>query len=294
MIGRCIVGRLLATGSRIRVLTRRKGDAEAGVEPVIGSLGEPAALAALVDGADAVFHCAAEINDSARMDEVNIEGTVRLSEAAAAHKVSYFCHISSAGVVGPGDAAWVDEDTPCRPASPYERSKWEAERRVRAALGAKAKLCILRPTNVVDEARPGVLALALRNGWKEKLVVRIKGAECAHVVHADDVAAAALHFWGHALDEPGWFFVASDEDVRNTVAGVYAMCRTEILGVAVGPPTTLPASVPYLVRRVLRGASLHGRTRFSTARLRAAGFEAPLGLAGAVRQICDRSLAAER
>ena len=277
MIGRCIVGRLVATGSRIRVLTRRNGYAEAGVEPVIGSLGEPGALAALVDGADAVFHCAAEINDSARMDEVNIKGTVRLSEAAAAHKVSYFC-----------------QDTPCRPASPYERSKWEAERRVRAVLGAKTKLCILRPTNVVDKARPGVLALALRNGWKEKLVVRIKGAECAHVVHADDVAAAALHFWGHALDEPGWFFVASDEDVRNTVAGVYAMCRTEILGVAVGPPATLPASVPYLVRRVLRGASLHGRTRFSAARLRAAGFEAPLGLAGAVRQICDRSLAAGR
>jgi len=113
-------------------------------------------------------------------------------------------------------------------------------------------------------------------------------------VHADDVAAAALHFWGHALDEPGCFFVASDEDVQNTVAGVYAMCRAEILGVAVGPPATLPASVPHLVRSVLRGVSLHGRTRFSSARLRAAGPSGASNPAGAVRQICDRSLAAGR
>jgi uncharacterized protein YbjT (DUF2867 family) len=58
-VGRYVRPRLLAQGHRVRALVRRPESldaAAAGLEPITGDLFDPAAVARLVDGTDAVVH----------------------------------------------------------------------------------------------------------------------------------------------------------------------------------------------------------------------------------------------
>ncbi len=76
-IGRNLVPRLRADGWRVRVLVRsRPPDFGAGVETVLGSLEDFAALRRLVAGADAVIHCAGAVRgaDYASFARVNVTG----------------------------------------------------------------------------------------------------------------------------------------------------------------------------------------------------------------------------
>lgn len=282
MIGRQVVKLLTRQGIRTRVLIRRPWNQPNDVEVVIGDLHNEASLKQLLDGANAVIHCAGELSDITVMHEVNVIGSQCLAQLAIEAGVSVFCHISSAGVIGPSIEAWVDETTPCKPSNPYERSKWEAEQFLQQVNFNATRLCILRPTNVVDDERPGIVLLPLRRSWKDRLSLFLKGGECAHLIHAQDVAAAAIH----TLENKkcfGIYFTGLDEDRRNTISGV-----SDIVNQLQGRPVRnwhLPTQASHWLRRLLRGQSLHGRTRFSSSRLLATGFSFPLGLDGAIAQI---------
>jgi len=288
MIGRRVLEQLARQKMiRIRVLLRQQRSMPESIETVIGDLASDESLCRLLDGVDTVFHCAAELRDVAQMQAVNVAATVRLAQIAADLGVVQFIHLSSAGVIGPTCDAWVDEATPCHPGNGYEISKWQAEQALVPASQAM-RLCMLRPTNVIDDDRPGVLALALRNSWLDGLQCFLKGGECAHLVHAEDVAAAAVFLAEHNSCE-GAYFVGDDEDERNTVNGVFALARVYLTG-SHGCRISLPAAFPYWLRRVVRGRSLHGKTRFSSKRLIASGFTFPLGLEATVERVCSYQL----
>lgn len=287
LVGRHIVRQLLQRGWRVRTLSRQQGVSLNGVEWVQGDVTDARVLDRLVAGADAVFHCAAELHHVERMMAVNVEATKTLLQAAARHNVRFLCHLSSAGVVGAASLPLIDEETPCHPLSLYERTKWRAEQLVGEGI-AGVEICILRPTNVIDSDKPGVLHLALRDNWRDRLQVYIKGKECAHLVHAHDVAAAALHFLGQGLKRPECFIVSCDDDDMNTVAGAYALSRGCIEGVQLTPPWAAPRWLPHTLRSIFRGSCLHGGTRFSPAKIKAAGFSFPLGLRGAITQVCGQ------
>ncbi|MDX8413881.1 MAG: NAD(P)-dependent oxidoreductase [Mariprofundales bacterium] len=192
--------------------------------------------------------------------------------------------ISSAGVVGPQRDGWIDEQTRCHPSNTYEQSKWDAEQYLQQLSGGKMRICMLRPTNVIDESRPGMVALPLRDDWRDRVACFIKGGECAHLVHASDVAAAAIYTVINKACH-GAYFVGYDEDEKNTVSGVYKTVREQVTGNAYRC-TCLPVGVPFYMRRLIKGESLHGKARFSSARLLSTGFTFPLGFGGAVRNIC--------
>ena len=287
MIGRNIIRQLQHHDCTIRALVRDGKALGDGVEVVAGDLASDEALEHLLDGVDVVFHCAAELSDREKMYEVNAKGTERLAEFAAKKNVSCLIHISSAGVVGPVRQNWIDESTPCHPGSVYEMSKWQAEQALNQLLGSGVRLCVLRPVNAIDDGRPGVLGMAWRDSWKDRLALLIKGGELAHLVHAEDVAAAAVHLALSPLHPEGVFFVGCDEDDRNTVAGVLRMCR-EACGDGCGAESLyLPVSFPYWLRRMLGREALHGTSHFSSAKLLATGFVFPLGLGGALERVCS-------
>ncbi len=287
MVGARIVQRLAAEGYRIRALSRREHTSGPLIDFFRGGLEEEDVLESFLHGAHLLFHCAAELKDRARMWEVNVTGTERLLHVAAASGIQYLCHLSSAGVVGKTNLPWVDESSACHPQNEYEHSKWAAEELVARSVG-RCRVVILRPTNVIDDARPGALDLPIRGAWLDRLKIFIKGGECAHIVHAEDVAAAAMHFLSVPSGGFQRFFVSCDDDPLNTLAGLEALVRAYKAGIDVEnlrPKKCAPVIIPHLMRRLAHGKGNRGDVRYSSRRLLSAGFVFPLGLRGAVKRV---------
>jgi nucleoside-diphosphate-sugar epimerase len=201
--------------------------------------------------------------------------------------VRYFCHLSSVGVVGKTNFAWVNEETPCNPQNTYERTKWEAERLVAYGIDG-CRVIILRPTNVIDEKQPGALVLVMYRSFLNRLRIFIKGGECAHIIHADDVASAALHFISSSFDNPQCFIVSTDHEPLNTYGELWNLCKAIRKGgqqKSVSSVLNLPVIVPHLVRLLRRGKSTRGDTRYSSKKLMSTNFIFPLGIKGAIQQV---------
>lgn len=289
-VGSRIVHRLLQQGYTVRALTRRKDFTLSGVDMHYGDIRDESALKTFLNRANLLFHCAAELKDESRMWDVNVAGTEILLRLIPGAGITYFCHLSSAGVVGKMERSIVDETFFCNPRNMYERTKWEAEKRV--ADGVKGcRIVILRPTNVIDIRHPGALGLPMRSGWVDYLKIFLKGGENAHVVHADDVAEAALYLTAHASENPQCFFVSCDNEPMNTFAGIWKLYKNfERVGSfdESGPMVVhLPVAFPHMLRTVMRGASNRGDTVYSSEKLLRHGFVFPLGLKGAIRQVIE-------
>jgi len=135
-IGGRLVRRHLEAGDTVRVLTRRspaasglpdavqqfQGDLRSGVKDHLP----------FVDGADVLYHCAAELDDESGMHAVHVEGTQHLLEAARG-RVGRWVHLSSVGVYGRAPGGLIAEEAPLQPATTYERTKAESERLVMEA-----------------------------------------------------------------------------------------------------------------------------------------------------------------
>jgi nucleoside-diphosphate-sugar epimerase len=96
-VGARLLSAATNAGHVIRALTRREMPPRPGVEWVEGALDRPTALAALVEGSDAVIHVAGVISGrtAADFDACNVDGTKALLEAAEAAAVRKFVHVSS-------------------------------------------------------------------------------------------------------------------------------------------------------------------------------------------------------
>lgn len=293
-IGSRIVDLLLEQGYSVRSLNRRQDYQRQDVEIVPGSLEDGEALGKLLDNADMVFHCAGEFQNESKMWEVNVHGTERLIRQIARSGISYFCYISSAGVVGKTNLSLVDETTPCAPMNLYEESKLAAEQLIQKNI-RHCRVIILRPTNVVDDINPGALLLPMRGSFSDRVKVLLKGGECAHIVHVEDVAAAALFFVGRHIEGPECFFVSCDEEPLNTYAGIWSLYKAyekDLSAESVKPAFDAPLIVPYILRRLWRGHSNRGDVRYSSKKLMSAGFVFPLGLRKAIKKIVSSKVAA--
>ena len=96
-VGQAVVDEACRRGLTLKALARREQAACEGVEWVSGDLADRAALARLVEGADAVLHIAGVVNtpDPMGFHLGNVEGTELLVEAARAAEVPRFLFVSS-------------------------------------------------------------------------------------------------------------------------------------------------------------------------------------------------------
>jgi nucleoside-diphosphate-sugar epimerase len=291
IVGQRIVRRLIIDGYRVRVLSRHRYFDAADVELFTGSLDDVDSLREFVIGAHLLFHCAAELYDESKMWKVNVIGTERLLNVVKGSNIQYLCHLSSAGVVGQTDQKWVDEKTKCNPQNAYERSKWAAEELVLRGI-ERCRIVVLRPINVVDENRPGALSLPMTGSWLSRLKVFLKGGECAHIVHAEDVADAALFFVSHPIDRPQCFFVSCDNEPLNTFAGLWSLYKAienDRAIDSVTPVPHLPLLVPHILRKLWRGRSNRGDVRYTSNKLISEGFKFHLGVEGAVKRLISKN-----
>ncbi len=189
---------LLAAGHAVRALVRDAGRCPPrhGVEPFEGDLLRPPSLAGVEAGIGVVVHCAGLLGKwgtaEQRLRAVNVDGTLHLLERFARSELRCFLHLSAGGVTGPTPFRVVDETYDCRPATAYERTKLEAERRLLSRareLGIPA--VVLRPTFTYGPGDPHKLALfrAVRRG---RYVFIGDGRSVNHPVYVEDLVRGIL------------------------------------------------------------------------------------------------------
>ncbi len=142
-VGSTLVRHLLAAGARVRVLDRLKFGGESLLsllprprfELVPGDVRDEAAVAAALEGVDAVVHLAAIVGDPACAREpeeataVNRDASIRLHELACAAGAARFVFASTCSNYGkmPDPDQPVDERSALRPISLYARTKVAVE-----------------------------------------------------------------------------------------------------------------------------------------------------------------------
>lgn len=291
IIGFRIVSLLNQKGYQVRVLRHKKAVDVSSNEVFKGSLNDKPSLEPFLADARLVFHCAAEISDFSKMWSVNVEGTRALFDMAKKAGIKFFVHMSSAGVSGPDHEGWVNENSPCRPDNLYEKSKYAAEEVVSEGIKG-GQVAILRPTNVLDNRKPGVFNYITGKTLKCQLIKFVKGNECTHIIHASDVAAAAVYIVQKTESPIDCYFISLDHEPLNTLSGLQALyyeikCKGSSDYAHSG--FALPPAIPHLVRKMIRGHSLHGSVRFSSEKLMKTGFKFPLGLKGTVKSLMEEN-----
>lgn len=172
MIGSHLYARLTAMGRNPCVLSRVPASVR--LPCAVRALPAPdatgAAFEAALAGASHVVHCAALNSDRDGNGEdtflqANAVLTAKLAKAAALTVPGRFVFLSSTrAMADAGETVRLTQDTPCRPTSPYGRSKLEAERLLREAYDAaeRAGAVTLRLPPVYGEGMRGQLGALLR------------------------------------------------------------------------------------------------------------------------------------
>ena len=203
-LGTAMTRAFLADGYKVRAADLARADLsvhrELGAETSECDVTRSEHLEAVLDGVDIVVH-AAGIFDFTAPDEllwaVNADSVRLVCEAAASQGVKRMVHISSSGVYGRCGLG-VAEDHPKVPVMSYERSKWDGEQIAwdrSASLGLP--LTVLRPTLIYGGGSryglaPAIALFALRKARGLPTLPVATGGPVGHLVHVDDVAAAAV------------------------------------------------------------------------------------------------------
>lgn len=151
-----LVQRHLDRGDMVRVLSRKAVDGMPEAARVYhGDLSSdtqnPAGFA---DGADVLYHCAAEIHEPKRMIEVNVEGTRRLIRTARG-RIGHWVQLGSIAVYGAPHSGVITEETSFQPIDVYGYSKAEADRLVIETAREGGFSCsIVRPSKSSVRAWP--------------------------------------------------------------------------------------------------------------------------------------------
>lgn len=218
---------------------------------------------ALIEGVDTIVHLAAVLDpivDDALMARVNVEGTRRVLDAAAAVGVRKIVRVSPATVYG----AWatnpvpLTEDAPLRPnpgfgpathAAEVERLlyEWQLDH-------PDVTVTVLRAAPVLGAGAEHLWARVLA-GWRRPRI-RGEGAPI-QVVHVDDLVSALALVVNH--DHPGVFDVAAPgwlgaDEVRALLprgslppVPLDVMRRVLVRSWKAGMGDIPPAALPYLL-----------------------------------------------
>src|SRR5262249_36863507 len=180
----------------VRILARTKPAADVATDAqiFIGALEQ--LPAAVVEGVDVLIHLAAKVQPDSRdiqeMRRVNVEGTRKLYAASVASGCKLFLHVSSGGVYGPARTsdAFNEKDL-CTPVTPYQVTKWEAEKALNQIDPQQTVLNIIRPGGIYG-AGSYLEIPAYRKVLVQKWSVEPAGDVVVHPTHVRDVVEAII------------------------------------------------------------------------------------------------------
>jgi dihydroflavonol-4-reductase len=159
-LGSHVTRQLVASGEAVRVLLRASSSnraiADLPLEYITGDLRDKASLQRAVNGAQSIFHVAADYRLWARKNreiyDSNVGGTKNLLEAAKQAGVKKFIYTSTVATIAVDRPELPTEATNARleeMVGHYKRSKWQAEEEVRSAARAGFPAVIAMPTTPV-------------------------------------------------------------------------------------------------------------------------------------------------
>ncbi len=170
----------------IRSLVRKPGDAQAGVEPVVGDVTVPASLAGKLDGIDTVIHLVGIIEEegNATFDSIIRQGGVNVINEAARAGVKHFILMSALGA----------QDNPDYQ---YHQAKFRAEEALKAS---GLTYTIFRPSVVFGEGDGFITVLAGLVRAAPIIPVAGSGKSKFQPVQLDDVASSFAYAVSHPVE----------------------------------------------------------------------------------------------
>lgn len=192
---------------------------ELGVTPLLGDLDQPNSLMRLAGLAHAVLHFAPP--PAQGKTDTRTRNLLRvLSQGTPPERLVY---ISTSGVYGDCQGAWIAETHPCCPATPRAQRRVDAEQRIRRwAMQQQVNASILRVPGIYAADRLPIARI-------QNATPTIDAAEDGYTnhIHADDLARIALAALRHG--KPCRIYHASDDhpmkmgDYFDAVADAYAL-----------------------------------------------------------------------
>ncbi len=234
MLGTATARAVLDAGYRVRTFQRRPsplGAGADGVEEVLGSVTDPAAVARAVDGVDAVIHLAAKVSLAGRPDEferVNVGGTADLLEAAAASGTGRFVMVSSPSVAHTGRSIVGDEAHPADPEharGDYARTKAVAEKLALAADSASMRVVVIRPHLVWGPGDTQLVERIADRARRGRLPVLGHGAALIDSTYVDNAASALVAALDRADAVHGRSYVVTNGEPRPIAEVMAGICR---------------------------------------------------------------------
>lgn len=137
-MGTYLVPLLLQRGHNVRLFVRDKQKAQKlfgnRCEIVCGDITDKSTMKGCCDDIDVVYHMAALMGHDSPSDKafekfrkVNVKGVYNIVQIAKEAGVKRFIHISSTAAMGLQKDCYINENTVCRPYTPYQVTKREAE-----------------------------------------------------------------------------------------------------------------------------------------------------------------------
>lgn len=253
-------------GTRLRTMLADRGtevsgvDLRGGAEVVTGDTTEPSTWAQHLHGVDAVVHTAAIVTFDGDRDEfwrVNVLGTRRVLDAAAAAGVPRVVVLSSVVVYGFEGEGEIDESRPIRPnGSPYVDTKIATEQvALQTYAAGELEVVVVRPGDVYGPGSPPWTLAPLAELRRGRRGIP-RGGGLLNPIFVDDLVEGLVA----ACSRPD----AAGQVLNLTAGAVPTRAYFRRLGEMVGTtPVELPAAVlrpaAGLLRRVdeLRGRETH-------------------------------------
>jgi nucleoside-diphosphate-sugar epimerase len=244
-----------------------------------------------LEGADVVYHCAAEIAREPLMRAVNVEAT-RALLAKARGRVGHWVQLSSLSVYGTPRGGVIDEESPLRPRSLYARTKLEADGLVADSARNHFSCTLVRPAAVIGPNMRATFMHALIQAIARSRFCFIGAPDAiGNYVHEENVVSALL-LCGTRSEARGRTYNVSQNASIEDMVGVIA----RELGRARQPPR-IPESAARLaavIGRVLPGFpltssrvdALTSRVEYRTDRIeRELGFRHTRSIEDALRDV---------
>ena len=250
---------IAATGAKVAGTTRTETKFDrlqkAGIEPFLfsGHLDAP-----IMGRLSSVTHLLISIGpDNGGDPLVPDQGPIL---AVSMPNLKWIAYLSTVGVYGDHDGAWVDETSDCKPVSARSVERLKAEAAWSAfAEAKKVPLAILRLSGIYGPGRNAFCNLA--DGTAKRI---IKPGQVFNRIHVEDIAGAVQHLASHVVG--GLFNVSDDEPAPPQDVVTFAANR-----IGVPPPPEIDYDSANLSPM---GRSFYGEVkRVSNAKVKAAGYQ---------------------
>lgn len=298
LLGSNLVALLLAHGHSVKALARSRAKAQKqlgteGVEIIEGDMEAVGQFAPALAGCDVLFHTAAYFreyygpgNHQAKLERINVTGTIELLEAAEQAGVKKVIYVSSSGIIGRrADGKPSDETTPpdqATEANLYFKSKVLADR---AIMGWQKKhhleVVHILPTWMFGprDAAPTSAGRMILDLMHQNVPAMIPGGNI--VVDARDVAQAMLTAVEKGRDGERYILSAGNQTLAQIVRQVEALSGVP------APKLYLPYPAALMVAWVMENiARLRGEeTLLTVAGIRTLNYPMEINADKAAREL---------